>query len=259
MVQERRQISPAASSLQRAVSARRPGSRFPGSASGACFRFADSPWSRPFPPRTPHRLAPPCSPASTVLWPRPTSSPRSSQASDTSFPSRPWHDCRGRVKTSQVPVVGVHACLGSQTPRSSPTPRRLTVWAMLPSTHLTVSALRITWLSALNFPARMHRYRRFTPGLTADDARLAEKRGRLLLSFRGTFTRYPSTSSPGTPSVVGIAVKFRRNHGQMRQEFAAKSVNSFSASARMSGIIWRARVMLFGKAMPRSSSSPRTD
>ena len=48
--------------------------------------------------------------------------------------------------------------------------------------------------SALNVPARMHRYRRFTPGLTADDARLAEKRGWLLLSFRGTFTRYPSTS-----------------------------------------------------------------
>ena len=64
-----------------AVSARRPGSRFPGAASGACFRFADSPWSRPFPPRTPQGLAPPCSPASTVLWPRPTSSLRSSQAS----------------------------------------------------------------------------------------------------------------------------------------------------------------------------------
>ena len=37
-----------------------------------------------------------------------------------SFPLRPRHDCRGRVKTSQVPVEGVHACLGSQTPRSSP-------------------------------------------------------------------------------------------------------------------------------------------
>ena len=38
----------------------------------------------------------------------------------------------------------------------------------------------------------MHRYRRFSCGLTADAARLAEKRGRLLPSFRGTLTRYPS-------------------------------------------------------------------
>ena len=38
----------AASSSQLAVSARRPVSRFPGTASGACVRFADSPWSRPF-------------------------------------------------------------------------------------------------------------------------------------------------------------------------------------------------------------------
>ena len=98
------------------------------------------------------------------------------------------------MKTSQVPVVGLHTCMGSQTPQSSPAPRRLTVRVMLPSTYLTVSALPITWLSALNIPARMHRYRRFTFGLATDDARLAEKRGRLLLSFRGTFTRYPSTS-----------------------------------------------------------------
>ena len=109
----------AASSSQLAVSARQPGSRFPGPASGACFRFADSPWSWPFPPRTPPGLAPLCSPASTVLWPRPTSALRSPQAS-ISFPSRPRHDCRRRVKTSQVPVEGAHTCLGSQTPRSSP-------------------------------------------------------------------------------------------------------------------------------------------
>ena len=42
-------------------------------------------------------------------------------------------------------------------------------------------------------PSRSSGYRRFTPGLTTDDARLAEKRGWLFLSFRGTFTRYPST------------------------------------------------------------------
>ena len=117
---------------------------------------------------------------------------------------RPRHDCRGGVKTSQVPVVGLHTCLGSQTPRSPPVPRHSTVRSVLPSTHLTVSALRNTEFSALNVPARMHRCRRFTLSLAADDARLAEKRGWLLLSFRGTSTRYPSTSSPGAPSVIGI-------------------------------------------------------
>ena len=130
--------------MQLAVSARRPGAHFPGPVSGACGRVAHSPWSGPFPPQAPQRLAPPCSPASAVLWPRPTSSLRSSQASDTSFPLRPRYDHRGRVKTSQVPVGGVHTCLGSQTPRSSPAPRQSAVRAMWPSTHSTVSALRIT-------------------------------------------------------------------------------------------------------------------
>ena len=49
--------------------------------SGACFRFADSPWPRPFPPRAPPGRQSLCSPASTVILPRPTSSLRSSQAS----------------------------------------------------------------------------------------------------------------------------------------------------------------------------------
>ncbi len=39
---------------------------------------------------------------------------------------------------------GVHTCLGSQTPRSSPAPRHSAVRAIWPSTHPTVSALRIT-------------------------------------------------------------------------------------------------------------------
>ena len=50
-----------------------------------------------------------------------------------SFPSRPRYDHRGRVKTSQVPVGGVHTCLGSRTPpacaatdASSPASRPMT-------------------------------------------------------------------------------------------------------------------------------------
>ena len=40
-------------------------------------------------------------------------------------------------------------------------------------------------VSALALPAHMRRHGRFTPGLTTDDARLTEKRGWLLFSFRG--------------------------------------------------------------------------
>ena len=35
-----------------------------------------------------------------------------------------------------------------------------------------------------------------------------DRRRQVLLSFRGTFTRYPSTSSPGTPNVVKTSVKY---------------------------------------------------
>ena len=60
----------------------------------------------------------------------------------------------------------------------------------------------------VNIPARMHRYRRFSPSLTANAARLAEKRGRLLLSFRGTLTRYPS------PVRLALQVKRIRFEGR---------------------------------------------
>ena len=53
----------------------------------------------------------------------------------------------------------------------------------------------------------MHRYRRFSPSLTANAARLAEKRGRLLLSFRGTLTRYPSP--------VHLALQVNRIHSEI--------------------------------------------
>src|ERR1700736_5309192 len=44
----------------------------PGTVSGACFDGAHSPWPRPFAPPTPQQIALPCSPASQLLWPRPT-------------------------------------------------------------------------------------------------------------------------------------------------------------------------------------------
>ena len=59
---------------------------------------------------------------------------------------------------------------------------------MLPSTDLKASAPRTIAFSMLNSPARSYRYRRFACPLAGADARLAEKRGSVIPSFRGTFT-----------------------------------------------------------------------
>ena len=61
---------------------------------------------------------------------------------------------------------------------------------MLPSTDLKTSAPRIIVFSVLNSPAHPYRYRRFACPLAGADARLAEKRGSVTPSFRGTFTPY---------------------------------------------------------------------
>ena len=111
-------------SLQLAVSARPPVTRRPDPASGACFGLADSPWLRPFPPAAPQALALPCSPPSPVVLPHPTSSFRAPSDSESSFPLRPRFDCRGGMKTSQVPTKDVRTCLGSSTPWSPSSPHR---------------------------------------------------------------------------------------------------------------------------------------
>ena len=61
---------------------------------------------------------------------------------------------------------------------------------MLPSTDLKASAPRTIAFSMLNSPAHPYRYRRFACPLAGTDARLAEKRGLVTPSFRGTFTPY---------------------------------------------------------------------
>ena len=67
------------------------------------------------------------------------------------------------------------------------TKTRQAVW---PSTVPKVSAPRIIVFSLLNSPARPYRCRRFACTLTSADARLAEKRGSVTPSFRGTSTPY---------------------------------------------------------------------
>jgi hypothetical protein len=60
---------------------------------------AHSPWPRPFAPPTPRQIALPCSPASQLLWPRPTSHARASSAT---APRLPDADRR----REQLPDVG---------------------------------------------------------------------------------------------------------------------------------------------------------
>jgi hypothetical protein len=63
-----------------------PVSRLPGSESGTCFAGPHSPRSAPFAPPAPQRMAPPCSPASSLLWRSPTSCLRASPASAPRLP-----------------------------------------------------------------------------------------------------------------------------------------------------------------------------
>ena len=59
---------------------------------------------------------------------------------------------------------------------------------MLPSTDLKASAPRTIAFSVLNSPAHPYRCRRFACPLAGANARLAEKRGLVTPSFRGTCT-----------------------------------------------------------------------
>ena len=80
---------------------------------------------------------------------------------------------------------------------------------MLPSTDLKASAPRTIAFAVLHSPAHPCRYRRFACPLTRADARLAEKRGWLLLRSRGlsppAFCQFAwHTRSPVVPARVRV-------------------------------------------------------
>ena len=75
--------------------------------------------------------------------------------------------------------------------------------SVLPSTRITVSALRIG-ISALDSPARMPRYRRFTDRLTTACARLAVRHGRPALCQRDFHPR-PYSSLPGCSTLYHLS------------------------------------------------------
>ena len=77
---------PAAIASRRSAHALAPGTRFPGSESGACFAGPCSPWSPPFAPLPPPPVTRLCSAASLLLWRSQTSHARASPATAPRLP-----------------------------------------------------------------------------------------------------------------------------------------------------------------------------
>lgn len=63
----------------------------------------------------------------------------------------------------------------------------------------------------------MRRHRRFTPGLTTDDARLTEKRGWLLFSFRGR--KEGEVLIQGFPTLLGQPLRPSRQRSAVAAYF----------------------------------------
>jgi len=102
-----------------AVQASTPGTRAPGSASGACGVAACSPWSSPFPPPTPQPLLVPCSRVSSVLWRCLTAQDRTSPASRLALPDADHVNITWPILSSPSSRArSVHACWGSKTAQS---------------------------------------------------------------------------------------------------------------------------------------------
>ena len=91
--------------------------RSPDSASGACFGEPNSPWFHPFAPPAPPRVAPLCSPASSLLWMNPIASFRRYSPCD------PGATPRGEMKPSQVPEQDLRTCRSQSAARKPPLPR----------------------------------------------------------------------------------------------------------------------------------------
>src|SRR6516162_8922080 len=123
-----------------AVCAPAPVTRSPGSASGTRFAGSHFPWSPPFAPPAPQRIAPLCSPASQLLWRSPTSHARASSATAPHLPDADqvgtWPVVRRGI--SQVPTRSV--CADVALDLGGTTMPRTAALHMLHSTMKTVSA-----------------------------------------------------------------------------------------------------------------------
>src|SRR5215472_7040359 len=134
-----------------AVCAPAPVTRSSGSASGTCFAGSHSPWSPPFAPPTPRRIAPLCSPASQLLWQGPTSRVRSSSATAPHLPDAGRQRQHRSGQTRDLPASD--AILLHVMWPLTPAGRQhlaLTVPHMLPSSNRKPSAPAMSDLSWLN-------------------------------------------------------------------------------------------------------------
>src|SRR5215472_2071059 len=107
-----------------------PVTRSPGSASGTCFAGPHSPWSPPFAPPTPRRIAPLCSPASQLLWRGPTSRVRASSATAPHLPDAGRQRRRRSGQTRDLPASD--AIPMSDLSWLNPTPHAIAVYASRP-------------------------------------------------------------------------------------------------------------------------------
>ena len=101
-----------------AVQASTPGTRAPGSASGACGVAPYSPWAPSFPPLAPPPRRGPCSQGSSVRCWCLTSPDHTSQASVPTFPVRTLWTRRSVRRSPSSCARSVRACQGSQTAQS---------------------------------------------------------------------------------------------------------------------------------------------
>src|SRR5207342_1606586 len=186
---------------------------------------AHSLWPRPFAPPTPQQIALPCSPASQLLWPRPTSHARASSAT---APRLPDADRRTRERTlNRRPDVGYPRFRRDPFARDvlldpgGTTMPRMTALHMLRSTITTVSApANSSFRGSLPHPTqplctlRVRRRRRLTQhslpggllGLTRAGLAPADR-----ASFAGAFfhsitssARASSGSGTSRPSALAV-------------------------------------------------------
>src|SRR4029077_4356766 len=143
--------------LRLAVRGSAPGSRAPGSESGACFADPRFPWPLPLAPPPPPPAARLCSAASQLLWQSLTSPDRASAATAPHLPTadrRPNRALRPIRRPPGSRTRSVHACQVLR-PRRVAQVLALALLDILPSTTQTASAPGISFLSRLNgWPAR---------------------------------------------------------------------------------------------------------
>ena len=129
-----------------------------------------SPWPRPFAPPPPPRIAPPCSLASQLLWPRPTSHTRASSATAPRLPDADRHLHQGDGQTWDLPVSDtiLLRVMCSSTPAGRTVPR-MSVLLVLRSAVETTSAPTVRiFRGSITHPTqqlctlRGRRYRRLT-------------------------------------------------------------------------------------------------